>query len=203
MKLYTMPGACSLATHIVLEWIGQPYQARTLNHDEIKTPDFLAINPAGAVPVLDDDGWVLTQNAAILNYLIDRFPDAGLGGDGSARTRAEINRWLGLLNADLHPTFKPLFGATGYLEDDQAIERSKADARASARLLFQRLDAQLAGRDWLAGPRSPADAYLFVVTRWARAMRVDLSGMDHLHAWFARMRTDAGVERAMQAEGLS
>ncbi len=203
MKLYTLPGACSLASHIVLEWIGQPYQATILNHDEIRTPQFLKLNPAGAVPVIEHDGWVLTQNAAILNYLIDRFPDADLDGDGSARTRAEINCWLGLLNADMHPTFKPLFGATDYLEHDQAIEHSKANARASLRLLFQRVDAQLDGRDWLAGPRSPADAYLFVVTRWARAMRVDLSGMDHLDAWFARMREDAGVERAMQAEGLA
>ena len=202
MKLYTMPGACSLATHIVLEWTGHPYQAQKVSHDEIKTSDFLKLNPAGAVPVLEDAGWVLYQNAAILNYLIDRFPEADLGGDGSPRTRAEINRWLGLLNADMHPAFKPMFGATGYLEDEDTIERTKDNARASLRILFERIDAQLATHHWLAGTRSPADAYLFVVTRWARAMRVDLAGLDHLDDWFSRMRKDPGVQRAMDAEGL-
>lgn len=202
MKLYTMPGACSLATHIVLEWIGDPHEAKQVNHDEIKTPDFLALNPAGAVPVLEDAGWVLTQNAAILNYLVDRYPEAGLGGDGAPRTRAEINRWLGMLNADMHPAFKPMFGATGYLDDEATIERTKTNARATLRVEFERVDDQLATHDWLAGPRSPADAYLFVMTRWARAMRVDLAGLDHLAAWFDRMREDSGVRRAMQAEGL-
>ncbi|MDA3913746.1 glutathione S-transferase N-terminal domain-containing protein [Oleiagrimonas sp.] len=203
MKLYTMPGACSLASHIVLEWIGKPYQAQKLNHDEIKTPEFLKLNPAGAVPVLEDEGWVLTQNVAILNYLADRFPDTGLHGDGTPRARAEINRWLGFLNADMHPSFKPLFGATGYLEDEETIERTKANAKATLRILFERNDTQLARHAWLAETRSGADAYLFVMTRWARAMGIDLAGLDHLNAWFERMREDAGVRKALEAEGLS
>ena len=203
MKLYTMPGACSMAAHIMLEWIGKPYEASLLQHDELKTPAFLKLNPAGAVPVLEDEGWVLNQNAAILNYLIDRYPGSDIGGDGSPGTRAEINRWLGLLNADMHPAFKPMFGATGYLEDEASIEHTKANAKASLRVLFERVDEQLSTHEWLAGTRSPADAYLFVMTRWARAMRVDLAGLDHLGAWFDRMRKDPGVHRAMQAEGLA
>src|SRR5699024_1727233 len=94
MKLYYMPGACSLATHIVLEWIGVPYTTQRLSHDELKQDAFLAVNPAGAVPALDIDGWVLTQNAAILGYLAESHPDAGLAGDGSPRGHAEVNRWF-------------------------------------------------------------------------------------------------------------
>lgn len=203
MKLYTMPGACSLASHIVLEWIGEPYQARKVSHDEIKTGDFLKLNPAGAVPVLEDAGWVLQQNAAILNYLIDRFPDADIGGDRSPRTRAEINRWLGLINADMHPAFKPLFGATGYLEDEAVVERTKDNAKQTLRGHFSRADKQLTGKDWLAGSRSIADPYFFVLIRWAKMMKIDLSDLENLQNFFGRMQEDAGVKRALEAEGLA
>lgn len=72
MKLYYMPGACSLGDHIVLEWIGTPYETQKLSRDELKQNAYLHINPAGAVPALDVGGWILTQNAATLNYLADR-----------------------------------------------------------------------------------------------------------------------------------
>jgi len=202
MKLYYSPGACSLSDHIVLEWIGQPYEAVRLSGEQRQSPEYLAINPAGAVPAFEDDGWVLTQNAAILNYLADRFPDTGLGGDGSLRGRAEVNKWLAMANADIHPAFHPLFGTTAYLEDPALIELSKQAARKKLRVLFERVDRQLAGRDWIAGGRSIADPYLFVVTRWALAMNVDLSGLDHLHRFFNRMLADPGVQRALQQEGL-
>ena len=203
MKLYYTPGACSLSDHIVLEWIGRPYEAVRVSREERKSPAYLAINPAGAVPAFEQDGWVLTQNAAILNYLADSFPDARLTGDGTARSRAEVNKWLAMANADIHPAFHPLFGATSYLEDPALIERSKQAARAKLRSLFERVDAQLAGRDWIAGTRSIADPYLFVVTRWAMAMEVDLSGLDNLQRFFERMLADPGVQGALRQEGLA
>src|SRR5690242_16504119 len=163
MKLYTSPGACSMADHIVLEWIGRPYTAQVVNREQRATPEFRKLNPAGAVPVFEDGDWVLTQNAAILNYLADIFPESGLGGDGTPKGRAEVNRWLGFLNADMHPAFKPLFGSTKYLEDEALIEKSHEKAREQLRGLFGRADAQLSGRDWLAGTRSIADPYLFVM----------------------------------------
>ena len=203
MKLYYSPGACSLSDHIVLEWIGQPYEALRLSREQRQTPEYLAINPAGAVPAFEEDGWVLTQNAAILNYLADRFPEARLGGDGSLRGRADVNKWLAMANADIHPAFHPLFGAPAYLEDPVLIERSKQAARDKLRVLFERVDRQLAGRDWITGSRSIADPYLFVVTRWALAMEVDLSGLDNLHRFFDHMLADPGVQRALQQEGLA
>ena len=203
MKLYYSPGACSLSDHIVLEWIGQPYEAVRLSREQRQTPEYLAINPAGAVPAFEEDGWVLTQNAAILNYLADRFPEARLGGDGSLRGRADVNKWLAMANADIHPAFHPLFGAPAYLEDPVLIERSKQAARDKLRVLFERVDRQLAGRDWITGSRSIADPYLFVVTRWALAMEVDLSGLDNLHRFFDHMLADPGVQRALQEEGLA
>ena len=202
MKLYTSPGACSMADHIVLEWIGKPYTAQIVSREQRATPEFRKLNPAGAVPVFEENGWVLTQNAAILNYLADRFPESGLGGDGTPKARAEVNRWLGFLNADMHPAFKPLFGATNYLEDKAAIERSHAHARAVLHGLFQRVDEQLGKHDWLAGTRSIADPYLFVMLRWARGNKIDLSGLDNLAKFEQRMRADKGVQTVLKAENI-
>src|SRR3546814_5235746 len=78
MKLYYSPGACSLADHIVLEWIGQPYEAIRVSRADPKSPEFLRLNPPGAVPVLQDGDWVLTQNLALLNFLSSSFPQAWL-----------------------------------------------------------------------------------------------------------------------------
>ncbi|MFC7302468.1 glutathione S-transferase family protein [Cognatiluteimonas weifangensis] len=203
MKLYYSPGACSLASHIVLEWIGEPYEAVPVSREQRKTPEYLQINPAGAVPAFEHDSWVLTQNAAILNYLADRFPEAGLCGDGTPKSRAEVNRWLGFVNSDVHPAFRPLFGATAYLGDDASIEKSKDHARSTLRGLFERADGQLAGHEWIAGPRSIADTYLYVVTRWTQAVGVALSGLAHLDRHFAAMQADPGVQRALKQEGLA
>ncbi|HEY9255395.1 MAG TPA: glutathione S-transferase N-terminal domain-containing protein [Stenotrophomonas sp.] len=203
MKLYTKPGACSLADHILLRWSGLPFELEVVDAERMKSPAYLKLNPAGAVPVLTVDDWVLTQNAAILGYIADTAPLSGLGGDGSARGRAEIARWIAFVNADLHPAFKPIFGATAYLGDEKFIALSKQDALTKLRGLYERVDAQLRDRHWLAGDRSGADAYLFVTLRWARKLGVDLSGLDALDAFFARMSADPDVQAALQAEGLS
>jgi glutathione S-transferase len=153
--------------------------------------------------VLEDDGWTLTQNAAILNYIADTCPEAKLGGDGSAKGRAEVNRWLGFLNSDMHPAFKPIFGTTNYLEDKATIEKTHDNARKQLRKLFERADAQLGQHDWLAGDhKSIADPYLFVMLRWAKGTKVDLSGLDNLAKFERRMRADPGVQKVLKAEGI-
>ena len=200
MKLYYTPGACSLADHIALEWSGLPYEAVRVPREKRHSPEYLAINPAGAVPALQDGDWVLTQNAAILQYIADRAPRAALSGDGTPRSRAEVNRWLGVLNSDVHPAFKPLFGATKYLGDAGTIEKTHLDARAKLRALFERLDRQLVGREWIAGVRSVADPYLFVVTRWAKGNKVDLHGLANLERHFRRMGEDPAVRKVLAEE---
>ena len=203
MKLYYSPGACSLADPIGLEWAGKPYEAVAVSRDERKSPAFLELNPAGAVPVLDDDGWVLTQNTAILNYIADTSPEADLTGDGTPRSRAEVSKWLALVNSDIHPAFVPFFGATAYLEDAAMIEKTKDAARTRLRGLFERVDGQLANHDWIAGSRSIADPYLYVVTRWAKGQGLDIGDLGNLERHFQRMQADAGVQAALKQEGLA
>src|SRR5690606_12373605 len=125
------------------------------------------------------------------------------GGDGTPKGRAEVNRWLAFVNSDVHPTFKPLFGTTTYLGDEAAIEKTRDAARRSLRGLFERADAQLAGKEWIAGSRSIADPYLYVVILWAQAQGVDLSGLDHLTRFSAAMEADPAVQKVLAEEGLS
>jgi glutathione S-transferase len=203
MKLYYLPGACSMADHIVLEWIDKPYETQQMAREALRSPDYLKVNPSGQVPALVlEDGSVLTQNVAILNYLMDRFPEAKLDGSGTPRERAEVNRWLCFLNADVHGAFKPLFGPQRFIADESQHAALQNSARQQLRTHFERLNAQLADREWLTGHRSVADAYLFVVLRWAKGKQVDLGGLDHLGAFGARMHADPGVKAAMQAEGF-
>lgn len=203
MKLYYMPGACSLASHIVLEWVGQPYETHQLSREALKAPEFLKVNPLGAVPALTDGDWTLTQNVAILEYIAEQAPQSKLLGDGSARSRADVRRWLGFINSDIHKTFSMIFGASRFLGDEGAQKELAGSASKLLTKLFSQLDAQLAGKPYLAGDApSIADAYLYVVLRWARAKEVDLAGQDNLAAFEKRMEADKGVQAALKAEGL-
>ncbi|KAG4080948.1 hypothetical protein HA402_010119 [Bradysia odoriphaga] len=199
-----MPGACSLAGHIVLEWIGQPYETHKVERDALKSPEYLKINPQGAVPALSDGDWVITQNTAILEYLAEQAPARKLLGENTAKSRAEVRRWLGFLNSDVHKTFSLIFGAQRYLSDKTAQDELCATAAAQLTKLFAMLDKQLDGRSCLVGAAPTiADAYLYVVLRWAHAKQIDLTGQKHIAAFFTHMAADPGVQAALKAEGLA
>lgn len=203
MKLYYMPGACSLATHITLEWLGKPYETEAVARDALKQPEFLKINPMGAVPALTDGDLTLTQNAAILEYLAEQAPELKLLGDGSAKSRAEVRRWLGFINSDLHRTFSLVFGAPRYVSGEAAQEALRTSASGMLRNMFGIINTQLTDQPYLAGTSpSVADAYLYVVLRWAKAKNIDLSGQDNLAAFSQRMESDKAVQAALKAEGL-
>lgn len=201
MKLYYMPGACPLASHIVLEWIGQPYETQVVSRKELKEPAFLALNPVGSVPVLTDDDLVLTQSMAILEYLAEKHPQAGLMPSTLAE-RADTRRWLGFVNADLHKAFGLVFGKGTFSSDAACQEQLAAGGIAKATQLFAIIDKQLEGRQWVTGSRSIVDPYLYTVTRWAHMLKMDLAGFRNLGAFFERMNADAGVKAALAAQGL-
>ena len=200
MKLYHMPGACSLADLIVLQWIGADHEPVRMSLDSIKSPDYLAINPGGTVPLLAHGDLSLTENVAILGYLADLYPEARLLGDGSPRARAEVMRWLGFLNSDVHKAFKPIFTPQRFLKDAAMAPVLADNARGHVREYLARLDGQLEGRDWLTGERSIADPYLFVLSRWSAAKKIDMQGLDNLARFVRMMDGDAGVQAALAAE---
>jgi glutathione S-transferase len=200
MKLYYFAGACSLADHIVLEWIGAPYETVRMTPASVRSPEYLALNPNGTVPLLVDGDFVLTQNTAILCYLADLHPRSRLLGDGSLRGRAQVMQWLGFLNSDVHPTFKPIFAPSRFLPDANLAGAIADTARGHVRALLARLDKRLADRDWLADERSVADAYLFVLWRWAVRQRVGVDPFGNLARFADRMRADPAVRRVIEVE---
>lgn len=203
MKLYSFSGSCGLASHIVLNWTGQPFEVELMQKEQTKTPEYLKLNPMGKVPLLDDDEFILSENAAVLTYLADKYPQAQLAGGSDIRQRARVEHWLGFINSEVHPTFKPLFGGTAYLEDAAAVEKTQANARTQLRKLFEIMDAQLGQADYLAGARSIADAYAFVTVLWTGFVNVDISGLERLAAFKARMQADPAVQKALKDEGLA
>ncbi len=203
MKLYSFPGSCALASHIALEWSGKPYSIELIRKEDLDQAKFRQLNPSHHVPILEGDGWVLDQNAAILTYIADLAPEARLDGDGTPLGRGEVTRWLGLINSEIHPAYKPLFGATDYLGDKSMIEKTHDNARKQLRKMFERCNTQLGKHAWIAGDtRSIADTYLFVTVMWTHLVKVDLSGLDNLKGFEQRMRADASVKKALKEEGL-
>jgi glutathione S-transferase len=202
MKLYGLPGACSLVDHIALNWTGKPFEYEAVARDKMKVAPFVEISPLGAVPVLEDDGVVLTQNIAILEYLAEKNPEAKLLGGDTALARAEGRRWLGFLNSDLHKTFSLVFGPARWVEGEAAQASLTANASERVKDMFAIANGRLQGREWLSECRSVADAYLFVTMRWAAAKKIDLSQMANLQKHFARMQADPAVTKALQAEGF-
>lgn len=200
MKLYYSPHACSLSPHIVLREIGAAFDLVQVDLGSKQTADgrdFLAVNPKGQIPALElDDGAVLTEGVAIVQYLADTHPNAGLIPAAGTIERARVQETLNFVSSELHKAFGPLFNpATS--EDG----REAAKAVVSGKLDL--LEAQLAdGREWLAGANfSPADTYAFVVTRWTGFQGIALDRWPHVQAWLGRVEARPAVQVALTAEG--
>lgn len=202
--LYFRNGTCALAPHVVLEWIGAPYDAIPARAG---SEELLALNPAGAVPVLrEDDGWILTQAGAILHYLVRKHPEAGLSGGSGLRAEAEADRWSAFLTGDLHPAFYPVFLPGRYTTDpsDAAKAAVQEAALALVRKKLDLLEGQLGGGDWLLGTRSTLDAYALPMLRWGRARLPEgLGGWPGLAGLVERLEADPAVARVLAVHRAS
>ena len=200
MKLYYSAGACSLSPHIVLHESGLPFQAISAPTKTKKLPDgtdYLTINPRGYVPLLElDDGQRMTEGPAIVQYIADLVPAKNLAPANGTMARYRLQEWLTFIGTELHKGFSPLFNPASN-DDFKAFSRDKLASR------LKWVDEQLAGKQYLLGDNfSVADAYLFVVTNWAKPMAIDLSGYANLLAFRARVGGRPAVQAAMKAEGL-
>lgn len=200
MKLFSKPGACSLSPHIVLRESGFDFTLVTVDTQSKKTEqdeDYLLINPKGQVPALQlDDGSVLTEGVAIVQYLADLKPDRQLLAPSGSLTRYHTLEWLNFIATELHKGFSPLFRPT-------TPEEYKAIAREQLEQKFYYVNTELKEKQWLMGLRfTVADAYLFTVTRWAHTLRLNLSELEALNAWFERVAARPAVAAALSAEGL-
>ena len=199
MDLYFSPLACSMATRVALYEAGAD-----ANYLEVDSPtktvlkdgsDFRAVNPIGLVPALrTDDGAVLTENAAILQYVADRFPQSGLGtGPGVDRTR--LHQWLCFIGTELHKgLFVPVL-------DRKAPQEAKTYVLEKNLSRLDYLDNYLKGREFLLDHFSVADAYLVTVINWTMATPpIDLAKWPNLKAYYERLRTRPSIAKAIAEE---
>lgn len=200
MKLFYKAGACSLSPHIVLREAGLDFTAEKVDLAQKKTEsgaDYLAINPKGQVPALVlDDGSLLTEGVAIVQYLADRVPDRNLIPAAGTLSRYHAIEWLNYVATEIHKGFSPLF-------NPKTPDEYKVIAREKLASQFSYLDTVLEKQHYLLGQRfSVADAYLFTVLRWAQALQFDLKKYAHLTAYFDRVAARPAVEATLSAEGL-
>ena len=200
MKLYYSPGACSLSPHIVSRELGIPVELKKVNTKD-KTieggGDYWKVNARGYVPALElDNGQILTEGPAIVQYLADQKPDAGLAPKPGSFERYRVQEWLNFLTSEVHKQFSPLF-KPNTPEDYEPVAKQNLATR------FDWLDQQLAGKDYLMGSQfSVADAYLFVLLGWTKPTQIDLAKWPNLAAFHKRVGARPKVKEALQAEGL-
>lgn len=201
MKLYIKPGACSMASHIILAEIGGDYAVEmvdTANGETASGANFREINPKGKVPALEVEGEVLTEGPAILQFLGDRAATSDLAPTGGTMARARVNEVLNFTGTELHIAFGPLFSST-------ATDAQKEAARQAVAGRLDWLEGKLDdGRAHLTGEAfTIADAYAFVVTNWANFTGIALSRWPRLSAFMARVAARPAVQKVLKAEGLA
>jgi glutathione S-transferase len=200
MKLFYSSGACSLSPHIVAQEAGIELRLQKV---DVKTKsiasqgDYLAINPKGYVPALElDDGQVLTEGPVIVQYLADLKPEKGLAPPAGTLGRYRLQEWLGYINSELHKTYSPLF------RPDIPAE-TRAERLAYLNKRYTLVEKQLTGRPFIFGDNfTVADAYLFTVTNWAGAVKLDLAPFPNVRAFQERVAARPAVKAAMKEEGL-
>jgi len=199
VKLYFKAGACSLSPHIVLRELGLPFDLEAVDTKAQKTAsgrNFTEINPKKYVPTLQlDDGQVLTEGTAIVQYLADRKPDAMLAPPSGSMDRYRLQEWLNYIATELHKGgFSPLF---------RASEEQRPALRETFAPKFDYLSKQLEKRQFLMGERfTVADAYLFTVLNWSNVVGVDLGRWPALKSYQQRISGRPAVHAALEAEGL-
>ncbi|AYN26226.1 MULTISPECIES: glutathione transferase GstA [Buttiauxella] len=200
MKLYYKAGACSLSPHIILRETGIDFSLVKVDLAAKKTEagdDYLEVNAKGQVPaLLLDDGSLLTEGVAIVQYLADKVPDRQLLAPAGSMTRYHTLEWLNYIATELHKGFSPLFNPA-------TPDEYKTIARAALEKKFKYVDEELNDKQWLMGLRfSVADAYLFTVLRWANAVKLNLEGLSNIEAFMERMKARPAVAAALTAEGI-
>lgn len=200
MKLYYSPGACSLSPHIVAREAGIAIELEKVDLRSKQTEhgqDFTAISPRGYVPALQlDNGEVLAEGPAIVQYLADLKPESGLAPANGTLPRYRLQEWLTYIGTEIHKSYSPLFNPT----TPDAVREERA---AYLQRRYGLIEKTLTQQPYLMGEQfSVADVYLFVVTNWARMVKVDLSAFPALQAFQERVAARPAVQDALRAEKL-
>jgi glutathione S-transferase len=210
IQLYYFPGNASLAPHIVLEELGVPFTLVLVDRaiEAQRSPEFLALNPNGQIPVLVHGDLVLYEAAAICLYLADRFPAMQLAPPLQTAARAHYYKWLIWSTNTLQAMLMHYFYGERLVNDDDVDAAAQVKAHAEARVdgMLDKLDAHLAshGRDWLLGTTySAVDPYVLMLCRWTRGCAHPARDRPHLGPYLQRVLARAATQRAFATERLS
>lgn len=200
MKLYYTPGASSLATHIAFREAGLAFEMEKVDLREKKTEsgkDFYQVSAKGAVPALElDNGQVLTEGAAVLQYVADQAPDKKLAPEAGTIQRYRLMEWLNLIATELHKNYSPFFNPA-------MLDPCKDVFKGNLNRYYDIVEKQLSQTPFLLGEAfSVADAYLFTVTRYAGFAGLDLAKWPSLQAFQDRVTSRPAVSEALKSEGL-
>ena len=200
MKLYYATGTCSLSPHIVLLEAGLPYTLEKIDFATKKTPagiDYFTINSKGTVPALQlDDGRLLTEGPAIVQYLADQKPDSGLAPRAGTFERYQLMEILNYITSEVHKAFSPLF-------NPKISADWRASAQANLEKKFDWLSGFLKDKTFLMGNAfTVADAYLFTVLTWTKPLKIDLERWPVLKAYQSHIAPRPSVQRALKESGL-
>ena len=197
MQLYFAPLACSIATRVALYEAGAQATFTEVDSKTKRTvegDDYRQVHPLGLVPVLrTDEGDVLSENAAVLQYVTERFPEANLAPT-DPRGRARLHEWLCYIGTELHK------GVFALLLDPKAPDEARAYAIEKSGSRLDHVERHLAGRDFLLDHFTVADAYLAIVLTWTRVTPIDLASRPAITAYLARMRARPSFARALAEE---
>lgn len=207
LELYFAPGACSFVPHVALEAIraatGQAFEPKMvkLHKGEQKTPEYLALNPNGQVPVLVVDGKPLNQIVAICDFLDRSFPKAGLL-PAEPWARAQALSQLAWLNNTVHPTFTHVFRAAEFAESDAAQAEVKKVAAARFRKHLERIQGWTGAASpyWYGASITPHDAYAFTLLRWGGYAGVDPKSLPEYLAYVERVMAAPPAAAAIERE---
>lgn len=200
MKLYYFSGACSLASNIALREAGLPFELVKVDRRTRKAADGLdynEVNPKGYVPALAlDNGEVLTENVAVLQYIADRNPASKLAPPAGTMERYRLVEWLAFISSEIHKNFSPLFR-------EDAPEDTKQYVRKVLSTRLDYLNRAIGNRPFLMGEQfTVADAYLFTVLSWSRHLNFDLGKWPQVQRYVERVGARPQVTEALKAEGL-
>lgn len=194
-----------MAPHAALAVAEADYTLALVPEDDAgdRPAEYLALNPWGQVPTLEDGDLVLTESVAIMLHLADRFPGAGLGAPAGTRARSELYCWLSYLQSAVQATHMHWFYPERFTTDRDAAGAIRACATAALCRHVDWVDGQLATRTWLVDDDpSGADLFLFMLTRWGRLQEPPAREGPHVRAHFDRVLQWPGVQRMMSEEGL-
>jgi glutathione S-transferase len=198
MKLYYLPGACSLAANIALREAELKFELVKVDRHTKRAADgldFNEVNPKGYVPALTlDSGETLTENVAVLQYIADRNPAAKLAPAAGTMERYRLVEWLAFVNSEIHKNFTPLFRKDAP-EDMRNYVRKNIETRAGW------INSTWGSRSFLMGEQfTVADAYLFVVLGWGKHVGIDLGQWPQVQSYVARVGARASVAAALKSE---